>query len=147
MAGRDKAKETAAAFNKENYESILVRVQKGTKAQWQDAADKEGVKLNRWIVSACTARMNGEGNEDGAVYGSATLKGLSQEAQDFVQKNPSIYHSVMAMVARIKGITADDEAVEAYMKKSGTKKFGLTDNDKPYVKEIMALCIEKTQEK
>lgn len=61
MSPASKAQQRAVGkYMKENYDEIKVRVAKGTKERWKEAATAVGESMNQYIINAVDQRMERE---------------------------------------------------------------------------------------
>ena len=58
----DAQKKASIKYLKEKTDDVRVRVPKGTKARWQDAAEAEGKSLQRFIIDAVEAAVAPRGD-------------------------------------------------------------------------------------
>ena len=151
MAGHADPKKVTE-YNKNAYDNVLVRVPKGTKDVWQTAADNAEMSLNNWVVTACNKVLGDSLKKAAEGYNKDMLKLLKPETRAFVEKKQkeaglNICKSITGMLAKQKHLNSSDDMVDMYIASAGAKKFNLKDTDKPLIKDIMDICIERTSKK
>ena len=60
LVGEFNQVEYAKAYNKLQYDTVNLRIPKGLRQKWKDAAENAGQSLNAYVMQAVEARMESE---------------------------------------------------------------------------------------
>lgn len=59
-----------AKYQKKTYDKIILRLKKGEREKWKEAASSQGLSFNQFVVKAVTAEMERLGADAGQLPGA-----------------------------------------------------------------------------